>query len=378
MNMPDIPLWLYPIAFLAVLGPLVFVHEYGHYIVGRWCGVKADTFSIGFGRKILGWTDKRGTEWKIGWLPLGGYVQFAGDRDAVSQPDADWQQLPAEQKSHTFPAQPVWKRALIVLAGPMTNFLFAIAIFAAFNMVYGMPKTPAVVGAVEPQSAAQDAGLRVGDRIVSVDGRSVARFDEVQSAVAFNLGKPANIEIARGDERLNVVLRPRLISKTDQFGNKAEIAIIGIYSGAPVYSAVDPLTAVRGSAEQTWGMVRLTGNILGQFLTGQRSVKEMGGPIKIAKQSGEMATLGIGMLIFFIAFVSINLGFINLLPLPMLDGGHLVFYAYEAIRRRPAPPEAQEWAFRFGFVAIVTLMLVVTFNDLGSIGVWDGIARLIG
>ena len=378
VNMPDIPLWLYPIAFLVVLGPLVFVHEYGHYIVGRWCGVKADTFSIGFGRKILGWTDKRGTEWKIGWLPLGGYVQFAGDRDAVSQPDADWQQLPAEQKSHTFPAQPVWKRALIVLAGPATNFLFAIAIFAALYMTYGAPETPAVVGGVEPNSAAQQAGLRVGDRIVSIDGRSISVFQDIQTAVSFNLGKPADLEIARGDERINVVLRPRLISKTDQFGNKAELAIIGVRSGAPVYSTVGPLAAVRAGAEQTWGMVRLTGSIMSQFLTGQRSVKEMGGPIKIAKQSGEMATLGVATLIFFVAFISINLGFINLLPLPMLDGGHLVFYAYEAIRRRPAPPQAQEWAFRFGFVAIVTLMLVVTFNDLGSIGVWDRIARLIG
>jgi len=326
--MPNVPIWLYFVAFLAVLGPLVFVHEYGHYIVGRWCGVKADAFSIGFGRKILGWTDKRGTEWKIGWLPLGGYVQFAGDRDAVSQPDAEWQQLPAEEKSHTFPAQPVWKRALIVLAGPVTNFLFAILIFAAFAIVYGVGRTPAVIGAVEADSAAQEAGLRAGDRIVSIDGRTMDTFNDIQGAVAFNLGKPASLEIARGNERLNVMLRPRIISERDSFGNKSERAVIGIRSGPPVYTAVGPL--------------------------------------------------GIGTLIFFAAFISINLGFINLLPLPMLDGGHLAFYAYEAIRRRPAPPEAQEWAFRFGFVAIATLMLVVTFNDLGSIGVWDRIARLIG
>lgn len=376
--MPDIPLWLYPVAFLAVLGPLVFVHEYGHYIVGRWCGVKADTFSIGFGRKILGWTDKRGTEWKIGWLPLGGYVQFAGDRDAVSQPDADWQQLPAEQRSHTFPAQPVWKRALIVLAGPMTNFLFAIAIFAALYMTYGIPQTPPVIGGVEAQSAAQQAGLRVGDRIVAINGRPMKIFDDIPMAVATDLGKPADLVIDRGGERLDITLRPRMISETDQFGNKVERAIIGVRSGAPVYDAVGPLTAVQTGAAHTWGLVRLTGNIMGQFVTGQRSVKEMGGPIRIAKQSGEVATLGVAVLISFIAFISINLGFINLLPLPMLDGGHLAFYAYEAIRRRPAPPQAQEWAFRFGFAAIVTLMLVVTFNDLGSIGVWDRIARLIG
>ena len=379
VNMLETPGFAFTIlAFLLVLGPLVFVHEYGHYIVGRWCGVKAETFSIGFGRKILGWTDKRGTEWKIGWLPLGGYVQFAGDRDAVSQPDADWQQLPAEQRSHTFPAQPVWKRALIVLAGPVTNFLFAIAIFAAFNMAYGIPKTPAVVGGVQAQSAAQEAGLRVGDRIVSIDGRTIDIFNDIQSAVAFNLGKPAQLEIDRAGQRLDISLRPRIVSESDQFGNKSERAVIGVHSGPPVYTTVGPLAAIRSSAAQTWEIVRLTGHIMGQFVTGQRSIKDMGGPVKIAKQSGEMAALGIGTLIFFVAFISINLGFINLLPLPMLDGGHLVFYAYEAIRRRPAPPQAQEWAFRFGFVAIVTLMLVVTFNDLGSIGLWDRIARLIG
>lgn len=378
MTMPDIPIWLYPLAFLAVLGPLVFVHEYGHYIVGRWCGVKADTFSIGFGRKVLGWTDKRGTEWKIGWLPLGGYVQFAGDRDAVSQPDADWQHLPAEQKSHTFPAQPVWKRALIVVAGPVTNFLFAILIFTAFAMIYGVGRTPPVINTVAAQSAAQQAGLRAGDRIVSIDGRTMTTFNDIQNAVAYNLGKPADLAIERGNQRLDVVLRPQVTSQTDPFGNKAKIAVIGISSGAQVYTAVNPLTAVQTGAAQTWAIVRLTGNILGQFVTGQRSVKEMGGPIKIAKQSGEMATLGVATLIFFIAFISINLGFINLLPLPMLDGGHLAFYAYEAVRRRPAPPQAQEWAFRFGFAAIVTLMLVVTFNDLGSLGLWNGIARLLG
>lgn len=376
--MPDVPIWLYFVAFLAVLGPLVFVHEYGHYIVGRWCGVKADTFSIGFGRKILGWSDKRGTEWKIGWLPLGGYVQFAGDRDAVSQPDAEWQALPAEERSHTFPAQPVWKRALIVLAGPVTNFLFAIAIFAAFAMAYGVGRTPPVVGKVEPGRPAAEAGLVAGDRVLSIDGQPIDLFADIPRTIAFDLGKPAILEIQRGSERFSVTLKPQMVTETDKFGNKAERAILGIWPGEPVYSAAGPVEAVGMGIKQTAVIVRLTGSILGQFLTGQRSIKEMGGPIKIAKASGEAASLGIEDLIMFTAFISINLGFINLLPLPMLDGGHLLFYGYEAVRRRPAPPQAQEWAFRFGFAAIVTLMLVVTFNDLGSIGVWDRIARLIG
>ncbi len=377
-NMHNVPLWLYLVGFLLVLGPLVFVHEYGHYIVGRWCGVKADAFSIGFGRRIVGWTDKRGTEWKIGWLPLGGYVQFAGDRDAVSQPDAEWQQLPEDQRSHTFPAQPVWKRALIVLAGPLTNFLFAILIFAAFGMAYGVPQTPPVIGSIAPKSAGAAAKLQVGDRIVAINGQTMENFEDIRMAVSYDLGKPARLDIQRGQDRFDLTLRPQIITETDPFGNKSERAIIGILPANPVYTTVGPIDAVQAATSQTWALVRMTGNILGQFVTGQRSVKDMGGPVRIAKQSGEMASLGPEALIFFIAFVSINLGFINLLPLPMLDGGHLAFYAYEAVRRRPAPAAAQEWAFRVGFMALVTLMLVVTFNDLGSIGVWDRIARLIG
>ena len=378
MNMPDIPIWLYFIAFLAVLGPLVFVHEYGHYIVGRWCGVKADAFSIGFGRKIIGWTDKRGTEWKIGWLPLGGYVQFAGDRDAVSQPDANWRHLPDSERSYSFPAQPVWKRALIVAAGPVTNFLFAIAIFAAFAMIYGQAQTPPVVGQVDAGRPAAAAGLQAGDRILSIDGRPMETFNDIQLAIAYDLAKPANMQIERGGARLAITLTPQIIKETDRFGNVTERPILGIRSGLPVYKPVGFFDALGHGIDQTAAVVRMTASVMGQFLMGDRSIKEMGGPVKIAKTSGEVASLGIEQLVVFAAFISINLGFINLLPLPMLDGGHLLFYGYEAVRRRPAPPQAQEWAFRFGFAAIVTLMLVVTFNDLGSIGVWDGIARLIG
>ncbi len=379
VNMLETPGFAFTIlAFLAVLGPLVFVHEYGHYIVGRWCGVKADTFSIGFGRKILGWTDKRGTEWKIGWLPLGGYVQFAGDRDAVSQPDATWQQLPAEQKSHTFPAQPVWKRSAIVAAGPLTNFLFAILILAGFAWMGGKPVTPPVAGGIEAGSAAATAGLRIGDRIIAIDGRPIETFGDIPMAVAHRPGEAMQVRVLRAGSERTVELTPRLVKDKDPFGNEYERAIIGLAPPAQELQPVSLLEAPAVGLHQTWQIVRQTGEVLAQFLTGRRSIKDMNGPVKIAEISGQAATLGIASLIFFIALISINLGFINLLPLPMLDGGHLLFYAYEAIRRRPAPPQAQEWAFRFGFAAIVTLMLVVTFNDLGSLGLWNGIARLIG
>ena len=376
--MLDVPYWLYVIAFLLVLGPLVFVHEYGHYIVGRWCGVKSETFSIGFGRKILGWTDKRGTEWKIGWLPLGGYVQFAGDRDAVSQPDADWQSLPADQRSHTFPAQPVWKRAAIVAAGPVTNFLFAILILAGFATFVGTPTTPAVVGAVMADTPAAQAGLRAGDRVLSIDGRPVQMFIDIPMAVAHRPGEPVDVRIARAGAEQTLRMTPQLIKEKDNFGNVMERAVIGIQPGPRTFHKVPLIEAPGVAVRQTVQIVRQTFEVLAQLLTGNRSIKDLSGPLKIAKVSGEAATLGPDSLIFLIALVSINLGFINLLPLPMLDGGHLLFYGYEAIRRRPAPAVAQEWAFRFGFAAIVTLMLVVTFNDLASFGLWDGIARLIG
>lgn len=377
-NMPNVPFWLYLVGFLLVLGPLVFVHEYGHYIVGRWCGVKADTFSIGFGRKILGWTDKRGTEWKIGWLPLGGYVQFAGDRDAVSQPDADWQSLPSEERSHTFPAQPVWKRALIVVAGPVTNFLFAILILAGFAGFVGTPTSPPIVGTVQAGSAAAAAGIRSGDRIVSIDGRQMDVFMDIPMTIAHRAGEEMTLRIERDGAERDVQVTPRLVKEKDRFGKEYERGLIGVAPGRVIFEKVPLTEAPFVAMRQTVQIIRQTGEVLGQLLTGHRSIKDLSGPLKIAQVSGEAASMGAEALIFLAAMVSINLGFINLLPLPMLDGGHLLFYAYEAVRRRPAPLQAQEWAFRFGFAAVVTLMLVVTFNDLGSFGLWDRIARLIG
>lgn len=366
------------IAFLLVLGPLVFVHEYGHYIVGRWCGVKAETFSIGFGRKILSWRDKRGTEWKLGWLPLGGYVQFKGDRDAASRPDAAWSGLPPEEFRDSFPAQPVWKRAAIVAAGPITNFLFAILILAGFAWLSGTPTTPAVAGAVMEGSAAADAGIREGDRILSIDGREMQLFTDIPMAVAHRPNEVMQVRIQRGGAEQSLSLTPKLVTSKDRFGNEFERGVIGISAGKVVFERVSLLQAPLVAVRQTQQIVVQTVDVLVQLMTGNRSVKDMSGPLKIAKTSGEAASMGVASLVFLAALISINLGFINLLPLPMLDGGHLLFYAYEAIRRRPLPAMAQEWAFRAGFVAIITLMAVVTFNDLGSFGLWDRISGLIG
>ena len=365
------------VSFLLVIGPLIFVHELGHYFVGRWFGVHSDTFSIGFGREVAGWTDARGTRWKVGWLPLGGYVKFAGDMNAVSEPSPEWLSLPAEERERTFQAKPVWQRFLIVAAGPVTNFLAAILILTGFNFAYGVPQTPAVIGTVRAQSAAEQAGLRPGDRIVRIDGASVSRFEDILPIVALKTGGPVILDMERQGRQFRVAAVPRLFSETDRFGNETRRPVLGIEPGDQVLTPVSPAGAVAASIRQCWVVVSTTIKGLGQIITGRRSVKELGGPLKIAKFSGEQASMGLLHFLWFVAVISINLGFINLLPIPMLDGGHLFFYGIEAVRRKPLRPEAQEWAFRTGLAALLALMILVTFNDLASFGLWSKLGGLI-
>jgi regulator of sigma E protease len=365
------------LSFLLVIGPLIFVHELGHYFVGRWFGVKADAFSIGFGHEIVGWTDARGTRWKVGWLPLGGYVKFAGDMNAAGQASPEWLALPAEERARTFQAKPVWQRFLVVAAGPMTNFIAAILILTGFNIAYGVPQTPAFIAAVAPRSGAAEAGLRPGDRIVRVDGESIDRFEDILPIVALKIGGPLRLEVERLGRRFDVDVQPRMITETDRFGNTTRRPALGIETGEQVLAPVSPLGAVAASTEQCWVVVTTTVRGLGQIVTGKRSVKELGGPAKIAKFSGEQASMGLLAFLWFMAVISINLGFINLLPIPMLDGGHLFFYAIEAVRRKPLRPEAQEWAFRTGLAALLALVILVTFNDLASFGLWSKLGGLI-
>lgn len=362
------------LAFIAVLGPLVFLHELGHYLVGRWCGIRADVFSIGFGREIIGWTDRRGTRWKVAWLPLGGYVQFAGDADPVSTPHA----VGANEPSGSFAAAALWKRSLTVAAGPMANFLIAIVILSGFAVAYGKVTTPPVAQSVVAGSPAAIAGILPGDRIVSVDGRSMAVFQDIPMAIMHRPGQVVDLVVDRGGRLQTISLTPRLVGETDRFGNRIDRAIIGIGGGDATVTPVSVLEAPGVAVGQAWGITRQMGEVIGQLLTGQRSVKDLGGPLKIAKASGEMAVVGISAFIFFVALISINLGFVNLLPLPMLDGGHLLFNAIEAVQRRPVSIEVQQWAFRAGFVALMMLMIVVTFNDLSSFGLWRSLAGLIG
>lgn len=356
------------LAFLLVLGPLVFVHEMGHYLVGRWFGVKADSFSIGFGREIAGWTDKRGTRWKLGMLPLGGYVQFAGDMDPASRADPDWVSLPAEERNRTFQSKTLWQRALIVFAGPAINFLFAILILAGFAFAYGKSVTPPVVAAIVPASAAAEAGLLPGDRLVSIDGEPVEWFDEVGRKIAHRPSERITVRAERDGEFKDFTFAIGVEVQKDRFGNEYRIGRLGIMSAKPVIREVPLAEAPLVAVQRTRDIVRLMVETLGQVITGRRSVSELGGPLKIAQVSGEQFAAGPDDFIFFIALISINLGFINLLPIPMLDGGHLLFYAIEAIRRKPVNPRVMEWAFRSGLALVLALMVFVTVNDLASFG----------
>ena len=366
------------LAFVLVIGPLVFVHEMGHYLAGRWFGVKSDAFSIGFGREIAGWTDKRGTRWKIGWMPLGGYVKFAGDMNAVSQPSPDWLALPAEERNQTFQAKPVWQRAIIVAAGPVVNFLIAILILAGFAFAYGETRTPPVVGVVVQGSAAQAAGLKAGDRITRLGSRDIDVFEDIAAYTKIHPAEPTQVSLVRDGRAMTLPITVGVDEQKDRFGNRYRVGLLGIGRGAVVVEPVGLLEAPVVAVRRTGEILSMMVETIGQVISGRRSVKELGGPLSIAKVSGEQMTLGWPEFIGLIALVSINLGFINLLPVPMLDGGHLLFYAIEAVRRRPVGAQAQEWAFRGGLAAILALMLLVTFNDLGNFGLWRSLARLIG
>ncbi|HEU5286154.1 MAG TPA: RIP metalloprotease RseP [Sphingomicrobium sp.] len=371
------PLWFILIAFICALGPLVFIHEFGHYAVAKLFRVGAEVFSIGFGREIAGWTDRSGTRWKVGWLPLGGYVRFVGDMNPASAPapDAD---VPEELRSRSFHHKPVWQRFLIVLAGPMANFLLAILIFAAFFAAFGFPRTPAVVASVAPASSAQHAGLVPGDRILAVDGRSTDSFEDLAGYVVLRPDEQIRVEIERDGERRQVSIRLAREVETDRFGQRFEIGRLGVYAEGREYVRLHPLELLPTATSYTVQLTRSMIDGLWQIISGRRSVKDLGGPLKIAQIAGQQASLGAFEFIQLLAFFSINLGFINLLPVPMLDGGHLLFYSVEAVRRRPVSLQAQDWAFRGGLAFILALLLFTTVNDLDSFGLWDRLERLIG
>jgi len=371
------PVWLIILAFLAALGPLIVFHELGHYWVARWFGVGAETFSIGFGKEVAGWTDKRGTRWKIGLLPLGGYVKFTGDDDPSSVTDHS-DNLPANQRRHSFHLRPPWQRFLIVLAGPMTNFLIAILIFAAFFAAYGVPQTPTIVRAVVAGGAAEQAGIRSGDRIVEIAGRATPRFEDLQNVVMLRPAETVDVRLERDGRQLVIPARLGMVEQVDRFGQRFSIGQLGVGGGQHVLVKIPASRLLPEAASTTVKTTTMMIDGLWQIISGRRSLTELGGPLRMAQIAGQQASLGLFEFVQLIAFFSINLGFINLLPIPMLDGGHLVLYAIEAVRRRPASERVVEWAFRGGLAFLLALLLVATFNDLSFFGLWDGVGRLIG
>jgi regulator of sigma E protease len=373
------PSLIFTLATYAIMiAVLVVVHEGGHYLAGRWFGCRIDSFAVGFGRELFGWNDSRGTRWKLNALPLGGYVKFTGDMNEASQPDPEMLALPPERRAQLFVFKPLWQRAIIVAAGPVINFLFAIIILSGFYMTLGVPVTPPVATQVMPNSVAAAAGIVAGDRITAVDGQPTARFEDIFNRVMINAGEPMRLTVLHQGASRTVTVTPRIVSEKDRFGNVARHGRLGILATGREIVSIGPVAAVGKGIGDTFEITGSIATTIGQVFRGNRSLDEMGGPIKMAAVTGQQASLGLLAFIGLMAFVSINLGFINLLPIPMLDGGHLLLYAIEAVRRQPIGAKVQEWAFMSGFAALMSLMAVLTWHDLGGVGVWDRLTRWVG
>ncbi len=359
----------YLIPFLFVLTTVVFVHELGHFLVARWCGVRVKAFSIGFGPELFGFDDRHGTRWKLSAIPLGGYVRFFGDEDAASTPDRETlDSLTPEERNTTFFGKSVWQRAAIVAAGPIANFILAIAIFAAIFTLYGREVTTARVDQVVAGSVAEKAGFRPGDLIRTIDGSRIETFNDLQRIVSTSADRPLTIVVERDGAPVTLEATPERREVTDRFGNIHRIGQLGLSrdtSGGNVtverYSL--PEAIVMG-AEETWMVVDRTFAYIGGLFAGRESTDELGGPIRVAQVSGQVATLGFVALVNLAAILSVSIGLLNLFPVPMLDGGHLLFYLVEAVRGRPLSPRVQDFGFRIGLAAIVMLMLFTTFNDI--------------
>ncbi len=462
------PLWNYVLPFLVILTILVFVHEMGHYLVARRCGVKIETFSIGFGPEMFGWNDRSGTRWKFSIVPLGGYVKMFGDADAASSPNKDTFKLTAEERKLSFYHKPLGQRAAIVFAGPFVNYLFAIVVLTALFSTFGQTYSPPVIGTVFKNQAAAKAGLEPGDHIVSVNGRSIERFEEVMQIIALRPGetipivvmrngarktlsltagrrdyrdshgnvqivgdlgawrmvrpvvgrvladsaaargglKPGDrfveidgkkvvsfqdvhrmilarpgkvtpVVVERNGRRLHLTVTPAVRETKDAAGDVKRTGLLGVGAAQAPRLRFEPVEAAWQALKETYTLTLATGKAIGQMISGSRTVRDLGGPLRIAEMSGHMAQNGFYAFIWFLGVLSLHLCLINLLPVPMLDGGHLLFYGFEALRGRPLGPKTQEYGFRIGLALVLTLMVVVTWNDLVHLRVVDFIRSLI-
>ncbi len=362
----------YLVPFLFILTIVVFVHEYGHYKVGRWCGVDVTTFSIGFGKEIFGWTDKHGTRWRFAAIPLGGYVKFAGDSNAASQPDAEAVAgLSQAELSRTLPGATVARRSAIVAAGPVANFIFAILVFAAIVMAFGRTTIAPRIDRVTPASAAAQAGLAPGDLILSVDGVQMSSFDEVRRVITINAENTLRFVVVRNSVETTIDVTPALVERRHALGVE-RVGVIGVTAANKPEDvrqvSYGPVEAIAYGVRESWFIVTRTFDYLGKLLTGREKADQLSGVIHIAEVSGHVAsTGGIVSLLTLAAVLSVSIGLMNLFPIPMLDGGHLVFYAFEALRGRPLSERVQEYAFKAGIAFVLILTVFVTWNDITRI-----------
>jgi regulator of sigma E protease len=367
----DFVFWLlsYVVPFLAVLTIIVFVHEMGHYLVARWNGIAIQAFSIGFGPELIGFNDKRGTRWKLSAIPLGGYVRFVGDMNAASMPDEAFiERVGPELSRQLFVNKNVWQRISVVIAGPVANIIFTLLVLYALLLGYGRYTIPAVLDTVPVESVAGQAGLAEGDRILSVDGYAVRGFEDFQRLIATAPERQVSITFERAGKSETITAVPQAVSTTDRFGNAHRIGRLGVTKNIDQSDVVlyrpDPVEAIGMTFEEVRFIVDRTVAFLGDFFVGRGDVEQLGGPVKVAKVSGEVASLGIVALINLMALLSLNIGIFNLLPIPMLDGGHLAYYLVEAARGKPLSQRVQEIGYRFGLAIVFTLMVFTLINDL--------------
>jgi regulator of sigma E protease len=359
----------YLLPFLFVLTVVVFIHELGHFLVARWCGVAVKVFSIGFGPEIFGFYDRHGTRWRVSWIPLGGYVKFIDDENVASAAGRKaFEALPEEERKRSFQGKSLAQRAAIVAAGPIANFLLAIVIFAAIFSVFGERITAAKVDAVAPGSVAERAGFEPGDRIVSIDGSEIGSFSDMQRIVATSPDRELHFVVDRGGANVELTATPERKEITDRFGNTMRIGLLGIQRSASpddwTLERHDPATALVMGVKESYFVVSRSLAYLYDVVTGREDADQLGGPLRIAQVSGQVATAGFVALLNLAAIISVSIGLINLFPIPMLDGGHLLFYGIEAIRGRPLSESTQEIGFRIGLAFVLMLMIFATWNDL--------------
>jgi len=363
----------YILPFLFVLTVVVFFHELGHFLVARWCNVTVKVFSVGFGREIVGFNDRHGTRWRLSWIPLGGYVKFLGDEDAASTPDRNQiDNMSAEELEGSFHNKTVGQRAAVVAAGPIANFILAILIFTCMFTFVGQRQTLPVIDSVQQGSAAAEAGFQAGDRVVSIDGTTIDSFAEMQRIVSVSADTELTIVVRRSNQDVTLKATPRRSETKDMFGNVIRRGLLGVRRSASpddwVLQKHDPLTAAWMGTQETWFVISRTMIYLYDIVTGREKADQLGGPIRIAQVSGQVATVGFLALINLSAILSISIGLINLFPIPMLDGGHLLFYAIEAIRGKPLSDRTQDIGFKIGLALVLMLMIFATWNDLIHIG----------